>query len=61
MKVKCVLCDKIEEIDDESYTAKRLRNKILATYLCAACHKRIAEKTIANRKKRAIPPSGSSL
>ncbi|AIM17555.1 MULTISPECIES: YlaI family protein [Neobacillus] len=45
MKVKCVLCDKIESIDDESLIAKRLRNRPIHTYMCKQCNDRIAEKT----------------
>jgi uncharacterized protein YlaI len=47
MKVKCVLCDKIDVIDDESLLAKRLRNRPIHTYMCSQCHERIAEKTKA--------------
>ncbi|MDY0408066.1 YlaI family protein [Virgibacillus soli] len=45
MKVKCVLCDKIEQIDDESLQAKRLKNRRINMYLCVACTERIAKKT----------------
>lgn len=45
MRVKCVICDKIEKIDDESLIAKRLRNRPIHTYMCKDCSKRIAEKT----------------
>ena len=27
MRVKCVICDKIENIKDDSFQAKRLRNR----------------------------------
>lgn len=47
MKVKCVLCDKIESIEDESFLAKRLRNRPIHTYMCNECHERIAKKTKA--------------
>ncbi|RAK23217.1 uncharacterized protein YlaI [Anoxybacillus vitaminiphilus] len=47
MKVKCVLCDKIDVIDDESLLAKRLRNRPIHTYMCPECHERITEKTKA--------------
>ncbi len=47
MKVKCVICDKIEEIDDHSHLAKKLRNRPIHTYLCQECHDRIKEKTEA--------------
>jgi len=45
MKVKCVLCDKIETIDDESLKAKQLRNRPIHTYMCNTCYNRITEKT----------------
>ncbi|ABO66316.1 MULTISPECIES: YlaI family protein [Geobacillus] len=45
MKVKCVLCEQIDTIDDESLLAKRLRNRPIHTYMCRQCHDRIAEKT----------------
>ncbi|MBL4952539.1 YlaI family protein [Neobacillus sp. OS1-32] len=47
MRVKCVICDKIETIDDESLMAKRLRNRPIHTYMCKDCHDRISEKTNA--------------
>lgn len=47
MRVKCVLCDKIEAIDDETIMAKRLRNRPIHTYMCQDCHERITEKTKA--------------
>ncbi|MDV2687050.1 YlaI family protein, partial [Alkalihalophilus lindianensis] len=45
MRVKCVICDKIETLDDESIIAKRLRNRPIHTYMCADCHDRIRDKT----------------
>ncbi|MBO0962573.1 YlaI family protein [Neobacillus sp. MM2021_6] len=47
MRVKCVICDKIEAIEDESLTAKRLRNRPIHTYMCDNCSTRITEKTNA--------------
>lgn len=47
MRVKCVICDKIESIEDESLLAKRLRNRPIHTYLCNVCYERITEKTLA--------------
>jgi uncharacterized protein YlaI len=47
MRVKCVLCDKIEAIEDETLLAKRLRNRPIHTYLCNECYKRITDKTQA--------------
>jgi uncharacterized protein YlaI len=48
MRVKCVICDKIESINDESVLAKRLRNRPIHTYMCDACNNRISEKTKAH-------------
>jgi uncharacterized protein YlaI len=45
MKVKCVICDKIETIDDYSIEAKRLRNRPIHTYMCKPCSDRITERT----------------
>lgn len=45
MRVKCVLCDKIESIENESLQAKRLRNRPIHTYMCRPCETRITEKT----------------
>lgn len=45
MKVKCVLCEKIETIHDETPLAKRLRNRPIHTFMCDDCHTRISEKT----------------
>jgi len=45
MKVTCPLCDKIEYLDDNSFQAKRLRNRRKHMYLCSECHERIKAKT----------------
>ncbi|MCM3572924.1 MULTISPECIES: YlaI family protein [Mesobacillus] len=45
MRVKCVLCDKIENINSDTLEAKRLRNRPIHTYMCEPCNERIAEKT----------------
>ncbi|MBY0097739.1 YlaI family protein [Mesobacillus maritimus] len=45
MRVKCVICDKIETINDETLQAKQLRNRPIHTYMCNDCHIRIAENT----------------
>lgn len=47
MRVKCVICDNLNEIPDFSPMAKKLRNRPIHTYMCPACHDRIAEKTNA--------------
>lgn len=45
MRVKCVICDKIDHIDDHSPLAKRLRNRPIHTYMCDECNQRIADRT----------------
>ncbi|MGD6964896.1 DUF2197 domain-containing protein [Rossellomorea vietnamensis] len=45
MRVKCTLCDVIESINDESLTAKRLRNRPIHTYMCDKCRERITNRT----------------
>ncbi|MBC5635833.1 YlaI family protein [Ornithinibacillus sp. BX22] len=46
MQVKCVLCDVVENIEDFSLQAKRLRNKKTYMYLCDNCNERIKERTL---------------
>lgn len=45
MKVKCVLCDEIHQLNDDTLEAKRLRNRPIHTYMCPSCYKRISERT----------------
>jgi uncharacterized protein YlaI len=45
MRVKCVLCDVIEKLDDESSLAKKLRNRPIHTYMCMNCNDRIKSRT----------------
>ncbi|TQS75693.1 DUF2197 domain-containing protein [Ornithinibacillus gellani] len=45
MQVKCVLCDKIESLDDDCPEAKRLRNRRINMYICADCYHRIEKRT----------------
>ncbi|MBF0708297.1 MULTISPECIES: YlaI family protein [Bacillales] len=45
MRVKCVLCDKIEKIDSGSPLAKKLRNRPIHTYMCDTCNERIETRT----------------
>ncbi|MED3660274.1 YlaI family protein [Ureibacillus sp. FSL K6-8385] len=46
MRVQCVLCDAIHELDDDSPLAKRLRNRPIHTFMCPDCHDRITKKTL---------------
>ncbi|MGO4887931.1 YlaI family protein [Anaerobacillus sp. MEB173] len=45
MRVKCVICDTVENIEDYSPTAKKLRNRPIHTYMCKSCHERISKRT----------------
>ena len=45
MRVKCVLCDKIEAIENDKFEAKRLRNRPIHTYMCQICTDRITKRT----------------
>ncbi|GAF16515.1 hypothetical protein JCM19046_958 [Bacillus sp. JCM 19046] len=45
MRVKCVICDSIETIEDFSVLAKRLRNRPIHTYMCDTCRDRISSRT----------------
>lgn len=45
MKVKCVICETLNDIPDFSSLAKKLRNRPIHTYMCEPCNERIAEKT----------------
>jgi uncharacterized protein YlaI len=45
MKVKCILCDKMEDIPNHSLLAKQLIKKRVLTYMCDSCRTRIKEKT----------------
>ncbi|WP_209125513.1 YlaI family protein [Alkalihalobacillus sp. BA299] len=49
MRVKCVICDKIDKIEDYSPLAKRLRNRPIHTFMCDECNERISERTEARR------------
>ncbi|WP_217585718.1 YlaI family protein [Lentibacillus saliphilus] len=50
MKVKCVICEKVESLKDDSPQAKKLRNRRIHMYLCQACDDRIAKKTIKRQE-----------
>ncbi|MUK89572.1 DUF2197 domain-containing protein [Ornithinibacillus sp. L9] len=45
MQVKCVICDKVEGIGDDSLEAKRLRNRRIHMYLCDPCYDRVEKNT----------------
>lgn len=39
------MCDIVEELNDNSFEAKRLRNRPIHTYMCRECDQRIAKNT----------------
>ncbi|RLQ92884.1 YlaI family protein [Planomicrobium sp. Y74] len=45
MRVKCVMCDTIEELVDDTLEAKRLRNRPIHTHMCNNCYQRIEQRT----------------
>ncbi|MBU8906731.1 YlaI family protein [Desertibacillus haloalkaliphilus] len=45
MRVKCVICDQVNTIDDYDPLAKKLRNRPIHTYMCPECHERIKQRT----------------
>lgn len=45
MRVKCVMCDTIEELVDDTLEAKRLRNRPIHTHMCKTCSERIELRT----------------
>ncbi len=47
MRVKCVICDSINNLNDDLPLAKKLRNRPIHTYMCEQCHERIAINTEA--------------
>lgn len=49
MRVKCVICDKIDVLDDYAVLAKRLRNRPIHTYMCKDCQERITTRTLERK------------
>ncbi|WP_394812753.1 DUF2197 domain-containing protein [Mammaliicoccus sciuri] len=41
MKVKCIICDSIVNLDSKSKEAKRLRNHPIHTFMCDDCKERL--------------------
>lgn len=50
LQVQCVICDVIEDIDEYSLEAKRLRNRLSHMYLCSTCYDRIKVNTLERHK-----------
>lgn len=47
MRVKCVICDSVNNLEDDSPLAKKLRNRPIHTFMCDECRERITKKTEA--------------
>ena len=45
MRVQCVVCDTLYELDDDLPLAKKLRNRPIHTFMCDTCNARIAKRT----------------
>ena len=45
MRVQCVVCDTIHELNDDLPLAKKLRNRPIHTFMCTECEERIAKNT----------------
>jgi len=56
MKVKCILCDDIHELLDNSLEAKRLRNHLDKIYMCPDCSQRITKKLESHSIERRTQP-----
>lgn len=42
-----MICDTINQLPDDAPQAKKLRNRLMNTYMCVPCYERIEEKTNA--------------
>ena len=45
MKAKCILCEKIDILDNDSFEAKKLINHPISTYMCTSCTDKISVQT----------------
>lgn len=45
MRVKCVICDTIHDLQDDLPLAKKLRNRPIHTFMCPSCSTRVTENT----------------
>nr|WP_289039048.1 DUF2197 domain-containing protein [uncultured Allobacillus sp.] len=44
MRVKCILCDRVDTLEPFSLLAKELQKKRKLSYLCPDCDQRITQK-----------------
>ncbi|EAD4645470.1 DUF2197 domain-containing protein, partial [Listeria monocytogenes] len=47
MNAKCILCERVDELDNREFKTKQLRNKPIRMYLCPECEHRVAINTIS--------------
>lgn len=52
MRVKCVICDNIESINNDSPIAKKLRNRLNSTFMCDSCSVRIKQNTLKRHEDK---------
>lgn len=45
MKARCIVCEQIDILDNDSIEAKNLKNHPIRTYMCACCNDKISKKT----------------
>ncbi|MCP8616078.1 YlaI family protein [Salirhabdus salicampi] len=45
MRVKCILCDQVDNISATSLLAKQLRKRRVQSYMCTECRERIEKRT----------------
>ena len=45
MKARCILCEQIDILDDNSIEAKKLKNHPISTYMCTNCSAKITIQT----------------
>ncbi|MBB6454979.1 uncharacterized protein YlaI [Salirhabdus euzebyi] len=45
MRVKCILCDNVDNIKGTGLLAKQLRKRRVMTYMCDPCKERIEDRT----------------
>lgn len=51
MKARCIVCEKIDILDNDSVEARRLKNHPIRTYMCTNCNDKITQKTNQRMKQ----------
>lgn len=52
MRVKCILCDRVDTLEPFSLVAKEIQKRRKLSYLCPDCDQRITQKVEQNHKNR---------